>query len=282
MKFWAGQIRGENTVARHLTIHYTGEAAVRALIATVVCCWMSGHTFAQQEVSAGGLYGGASQKFAVCYVTFLAHNGVFPVSLLFPISGIFDQGGNPAVSLGTNCNQSFSVKQTCVMGALIENDRSYSCFAFGSPGSNLTGTLDLRDASGQPIAHAPLVVPTVPGAEFASAGGLYGGASQKFAVCYVTFIGVFPGFLGFPISGIFDRGGNPAVSLGNNCNQSHAVKQTCAMAASIENDRSYSCFAFTSGNSNLTGTLDLRDATGQPIAHAPLLPEPPVPVPVTQ
>jgi hypothetical protein len=135
---------------------------MRALVATVFCCSIGTNAFSQvvktSIIGGGVLYAGRSAQVngaAVCYM--------FNIGITTGVSAtIFDELGKPQPLYADTCTAKKVMPfSSCVIASYIENYLGYSCYLnasppHGSPGANIRGTLEIRDASGNVLVTSPL------------------------------------------------------------------------------------------------------------------------------
>ena len=97
-------------------------------------------------LAAGGLYGGTTQVFALCY---LYNAGTSSVN----ISGkhIIEEGVGPISFSADNCG-TLALGSICRFDAGIANNAVHACKAEVSPNdAHVRGILEIRDGSGTPL-----------------------------------------------------------------------------------------------------------------------------------
>lgn len=99
-------------------------------------------------LATGGVYGGITQNYAVCYVF---NAGTSPVAVLMTIS---DQSGGFA---GAPTSTVVLPRTISAVANFVVNNQAYSCTITGAPATaTLRGGMDVRDVDGNVLINSDL------------------------------------------------------------------------------------------------------------------------------
>jgi len=120
------------------------------------------------------------------------------------------------------------------------------------------------------LATTVLTVASATGAqaELLAAGALFGGASQRLAVCYVYNSGSSNlGLTGFRIT---TPDGVPLSLARNECGATLLPGRSCGVAANVGNITSYNCRVDVSSKASARGVFEMRTSTGASLTNVEL------------